>query len=62
MRAGWCLKGAELVDRLATLVAFLRFSTMDVVDSRSLRSDNYYLHYFVRSTIYVPFRRLWGDV
>jgi hypothetical protein len=34
---------AELVDRLATLVAVRRFPGMGVADSRSLRCDNYYV-------------------
>jgi hypothetical protein len=32
---------AELVDRLAILVAVRRFPCIGVADSRSLRSDNY---------------------
>jgi hypothetical protein len=52
---------AELVDRLAILVAVRRFPNMSVVDSRSLRSDNYVrLQHFVRRTISVPFWRLFG--
>jgi hypothetical protein len=55
---------AELVDRLAILVAARRFLGMGVADSRrSLRSDSYVsLHHFVRRTNYVSFRRFWGDV
>jgi hypothetical protein len=54
---------ADLVDRLAILVAIRRLSGMGVVDSRSLRSDNYvHMQHFVRRTTYVPFRRFWGDV
>jgi hypothetical protein len=40
---------AELVDRLAILMAIRRFHGMGVADSRSLRSDNYVrMHHFVR--------------
>jgi hypothetical protein len=53
----------ELVDRLAVLVVVRRFLSMGVVDSRSLRSDNYArMQHFVRRTTFVPFRRLFGDV
>jgi hypothetical protein len=53
---------AELVDRLATLVAVRRFLGMGVVDSRSLRSDGYVrMQHFVRRTTYVPFQRFVGD-
>jgi hypothetical protein len=42
---------AELVDRLAILVAVRRFPGMGVADSRSLRFDIYVrLQYFVRRT------------
>jgi hypothetical protein len=54
---------AELVDRLAILVAIRRFPGMGVVDSRSLRFDSYVrMQHFVRRPTYVPFRRFWGDV
>jgi hypothetical protein len=55
---------AELVDRLAILVVVRRFPGMGDADSRSLRSDNYYvrMQYFVRRTTSVPFRRFMGDV
>jgi hypothetical protein len=54
---------AELVDRLAILLAFRRFRGMVGADSRSLRSDNYVrMQHFVRRTIVVPFRRFLGDV
>jgi hypothetical protein len=52
---------AELVDRLAILVAFRRFRGMGVADSRSLRFESYVrMHHFVRQTTYVPYRRFWG--
>jgi hypothetical protein len=45
---------AELVDRLAVLVAIRRFPSMGVVDSRSLRSDIYVrMQHFARRTTYV---------
>jgi hypothetical protein len=55
---------ADLVDRLAILVAVRRFHGMGVVDSRSLRFDGYVrIQHFVRQTTsYVPLRRSWGDV
>jgi hypothetical protein len=54
---------AELVDRLAILVAARRFRGMGAADSRSLRSDSYVrMQHFVRSTTYVPFWRFWGNV
>jgi hypothetical protein len=54
---------AELVDRLAILVAVLRFPGMGAPDSRSLRCKSYVrMQHFVRRTIFVPFRRFWGDV
>ena len=54
---------AELVYRLAILVAVRRFPSMGAADSRSLRSDRYVrMKHFVRRTTYVPFRRFWGDV
>jgi hypothetical protein len=40
---------AELVDRLAILVAVLRFPGMGAAESRSLGSDSYVrMQYFVR--------------
>jgi hypothetical protein len=55
---------AELVYRLAILVAVRRFHSMGVADSHSLRSDNYIRmqHFVRRTTYYVPFWRFWGDV
>ena len=54
---------AELVDRLAILVAVRRFPGMGVADSRSLRSDSYVrMQHFVRRPTSDPFRRFWGDV
>jgi hypothetical protein len=55
---------AELVDRMANLVAIRRFHGMGAADSRSLRSYNYVRmqHLFVLRTTYVPFRRFWWDV
>jgi hypothetical protein len=54
---------AELVDRLAILVAVRRFPSMGAADSRSLRTDSYVrMHHFVRRSTYVPFRRFGGDV
>jgi hypothetical protein len=54
---------AELVDRLAILVAVRRFLGMGVADSRSLCSNIYVrMQHFVRRTICVPFRRFLGDV
>jgi hypothetical protein len=54
---------AELVDRLAILVAIRCFPSMGVDGSRSLRSDNYVrLQHFVRRTTFVPFWRNLGDV
>jgi NAD-specific glutamate dehydrogenase len=44
-------------------VAFSRFPSIGVADSRSLRSDSYVrMQHFVRLTTYVPFQRFWGDV
>jgi hypothetical protein len=52
---------AELVDRLAILVAARRLLGMGVADSR--RSDSYVsLHHFVRRTTYASFRCFLGDV
>jgi hypothetical protein len=54
---------AELVDRLAILVAVRRFPGMGAADSRSLRSNSYVpMRHFVRRSTFVPFRRFWGDV
>jgi hypothetical protein len=54
---------AELVDRLAILVAVCRFFGMEAIDSRSLRFDSYVrMQHFVRRSTYVPFRRFLGDV
>jgi hypothetical protein len=54
---------AELVDRLAILMAVRRFHGMGVVESRSSRYDSYVLmQHFVGRTTCVPFRRFWGDV
>jgi hypothetical protein len=54
---------AELVDRLAILVAVRRFPGMGASDSRSLRSDRYVrMQHFVRRSTYVPFRPFLGDV
>jgi hypothetical protein len=55
---------AELVDRLAILVAVRRFLGMGVVDSRSLRSDNSVRmqHFVCRSTLLCPFSVFLGDV
>jgi hypothetical protein len=54
---------AELVDRLAILVAARRFPGMGAANSRSLRSDNYVrMQHFVRRTTSFPFRRFLGDV
>jgi GTP-sensing pleiotropic transcriptional regulator CodY len=49
---------AELVDRLAIVVAVRRFPSMGVADSRSLRSNFYIrMRHFVRRTTFIPFRR-----
>jgi hypothetical protein len=54
---------AELIDRLAILVAVRRLPGMGAFDSRSLRSVSYVrMQHFVRRTNYIPFRRFWGDV
>ena len=54
---------AELVDRLAILVAVRHFPGMGDGDSRSLRSDIYVrMQHFVRRSTSVPFRRFFGDV
>jgi hypothetical protein len=55
---------AELVDRLAILVALRRFHGMGVADSRSsLRFDIYVrMRHFVRRSTFVSFRRFLGDV
>jgi hypothetical protein len=53
---------AELVYRLAILVAVRRFPGMGATDTRSLRSDTYVrLQHIVRRTTYVPFLRFLGD-
>jgi hypothetical protein len=52
---------AELVNRLAILVAVCRFSRMGVAKSRSLRYDCYArMQHFVRRSTCVPFRDFWG--
>jgi hypothetical protein len=57
---GWL--AAELVDRLAILVALHRFLGMGA-ESRSLRSYSYVrMHNFVRQSTCVRFRRFLGDV
>jgi hypothetical protein len=54
---------AELVDRLAILVAVRCFPGMGAMDTRSLRSKtNARMQDFVRRSTYFPFRRFWGDV
>jgi hypothetical protein len=54
---------AELVDRLAILVAIRHFPGMGATHSRSLCSDTYVrMQHFVRRTTSVPFRRFWGDM
>jgi hypothetical protein len=54
---------AEMVDRLAILVAVRRFPGMGAAGSRSLRSDIYVrMQHFVSRSTYVPFRRFWADV
>jgi hypothetical protein len=54
---------AELVDRLAILVAVRRFPGMGAADSRSLLIDSYVnMQHFVRRYTYVPFRRFLEDV
>jgi hypothetical protein len=54
---------AELVDRLAILVAFRRFPGMGAADSRSLRNDSYVrMQHFVRQSTSVPFRPFLEDV
>jgi len=54
---------AELVDRVAILVAVRRFFGMGAADSRSLRSGIYVrMQHFVRRTTCVPFRRFLGNV
>jgi hypothetical protein len=48
---------AELVDRLAILVAILRFHGMVAADSRSLRyASHVRMQHFVRRSTYAPFR------
>jgi hypothetical protein len=47
---------ADMVDRMAVLVAVCRFPGMGADDSRSLRSNSYIrMQHFVRRTTYVPF-------
>jgi hypothetical protein len=54
---------AELVDRLAILVADRRFPGIGVADSRSLRSYRYVrMQDFDRRSPCVPFGRFLGDV
>jgi hypothetical protein len=53
---------AELVDRLAILVAVRRFSGMDAADSRSLRFDNHVRMQHFAQLLFVPFRCCLGDV
>jgi hypothetical protein len=54
---------AELIYRLAILVACRRFPGMGDSDSRSLRSEIYVrMQYFFYRTTSFPFRRFWGDV
>jgi hypothetical protein len=54
---------AELVDRLAILVAVRRFRGMGAADSRSLHYDSYVrMQHFVRRSTFVPFRRVLEDV
>jgi hypothetical protein len=52
---------AELVDRMAILVAVRRFLGMGATDSRSLRFVCYVrMQHFVRRTTFVAFRRFGG--
>jgi hypothetical protein len=54
---------ADLVDRLAILVAVRRFPGMSTAGSRSLCSDSYVrMQHFVRGYTFVPFSAFWGDV
>jgi hypothetical protein len=54
---------AELVVRMAILVAVRHFLGIGVAYSRSLRFDNYVrMHHFARRTTSIPFRRFLGDV
>jgi hypothetical protein len=54
---------ADLVDRMAILVAVRRFPGMGVGDSRSLRSDSYVrMQHVVRRSTSVPFRPFMGGV
>jgi hypothetical protein len=54
---------AELVDRLAVLVAFRRFHGLGASDSRSPRYGIYVrMQHFVPRSTYVPFRGFLGDV
>jgi hypothetical protein len=55
----------DIVDRLAMMVAFRRFTSIGAADSRSLRLENYPRMEFVRRYTYVdyvPFRQFLGDV
>jgi hypothetical protein len=57
------IMGADLVDRLAILVAVRRFRGMGVADSHSLRFDSYVrMQHFVRRSASIPFRRFGGDL
>jgi hypothetical protein len=53
---GWLFPIAvDLVDRLATLVAYRRFPNMGAADSRALRTESYArMKEFVRRSTYVP--------
>jgi hypothetical protein len=54
---------ADLVDRMAILVAIRRFPGMGAADSCSLLSASYVrMQHFVRRTTSYPFRRFWGHV
>jgi hypothetical protein len=54
---------AELVDRLAILVALRRFPSLGVADSCFLRFDSYVrMQHFIRRNTCFPFRRFGGNV
>jgi hypothetical protein len=54
---------AELVDRMAILVASRRSLGIGVSDSHTLHCGSYVsIQHFVRRTTYVPFRHILGDV
>jgi hypothetical protein len=54
---------ADLVDRMATLVAVRCFHGMGAAASRSLLYDRYIrMQHFFRRTTSIPFRRVLGDV